>query len=145
MRRHLLSCKLSCVVLLGAIWLTWKWAKGIGPFKCVHDYVGKALCVPSQETVGEVVQVEENICEIAYEAETVWWTVVVAVRSECTGLQAAHSGHLSLGKMRRTRNYPVERLGRDDVSVIVECRREGTIRDEVWEDEEVGLEDRRSR
>jgi hypothetical protein len=46
---------------MDAIWLTGKRAEGIGPFKCIHDYVGKALGIPSQVTIGDVVQVEEKI------------------------------------------------------------------------------------
>jgi len=40
--------------------------------------------------------------------------------------------------------YPIERLGCDGIAVNVVRGREGAVRDKVWEDEEIGLEDRRS-
>ena len=116
----------------------------MGPFKCVHDHIGKALGVPSQIAVGDVVQVEEIVHEVAHDAEAGRRAVVVAVRGEFAGLQTVHGGHLALGKVRRIGKYPIERLGRDGVAVNVVRGREGAVRDEVWEDEEIGFEDRRS-
>jgi len=141
-RRHLLSHNLSCVVVLNA---TRKRARGIRPFEGVLNYVDKALGVPGQVTVGDLVQEEENVYEVAYEAEAAGWTIVVAVRCECADFRVPHNGHLSLAKVRTTRKQPVERLGHHGVSVIVKFGREGAVREKVWEDEEVGLEDCRSR
>ena len=142
-RRHLLSRKLCCVVLSDVIRLAGKWAEAIRPFECVHDHVGKALRVPSQVTVGDVVQVEEIIHKVAHEAEAGRRAVVVAVRCEFAGLQAMHGDHLALGEVRRAGKYPVERLGGDSVAFLVVRGREGAVRDEVWDNEEVGFEDSR--
>lgn len=65
-RRHLLSHNLSGVVVLDA---TRKRAGGIRPLKCVLDYADKALGVLGEVTVGDLVQEEENVYEVAYEAE----------------------------------------------------------------------------
>lgn len=70
---------------------------------------------------------------------------MVAVRCEYADFRVPHSGHLSLAKVRTTRKQPVERLVHDGVSITVKFGREGTVREKVWEDEEVGLEVRRSR
>lgn len=142
--RYLLSREFCCAVLLDAVWLTTRRAEIIRPLKRVHDQVGKALCVSSQITVGDIVQVEEIIHKVAHDAEAARRAVIVAVRSEFASLQAAHSGHLALGKVRRIGEYPVEGVRCDNIAVIVEREREGTMGDEVWEDEEVGLEDCRS-
>ena len=141
---HLLSREFCCAVLLDAASLTTRRAESIRPLKRVHDQVGKALCVPSQITVGDIVQVEEIIHKVAHDAEAARCAVVVAVRCEFASLQAAHGGHLALGKMRRIGKYPVEGVRCDCIAIMVEREREGTVGDEVWEDEEVGLEDCRS-
>jgi len=141
---NLLSGDFCCVVLLDAIWLATNGAEVIWPFKCVHDQVGKALCVPSQITIGDIVQVEEIIQEVAHDAEASRCAVIVAIRGEYSSFQALHSGHLSLCEVRRIGKYPVERLCYDGVAAIVECKREGAVvKEKVWEDEESGFEDGR--
>jgi len=141
---HLLSRELCCAVLLDIVWLTTRRAEIIRPLKRVHDQVGKALCVPSQITVRDIVQVEEIIHKVAHDAEATRCAVIVAVRCEFASLQAAHSVHLALGKVRRIGKYPVEGVRCDSIAVIVERERERTVGDEVWEDEEAGLEECRS-
>ena len=125
------------------MWLTANGAEVIRPFKCVHDQVCKALGVPSQIAIGDVVQVEEISQEVVHDAEASRCAVIVAVRGEYSSLQAPHSGHLSLGEVGRIRKYPVQRVRYDGVAVVVESKREGTVkREKVWEDEESGFEDR---
>ena len=124
---HLLSREFGCAVLLDAVWLTTRWAEIIRPLKRVHDQVGKALCVPSQITVGDIVQVEEIIHKVAHDAEAARCAVIIAVRCEFASLQAAHGGHLVLGKVRRIGKYPVEGVRCDSIAVIVEREREGTV------------------
>jgi hypothetical protein len=121
--------------------LAGQWAEVIRPFECVHDHVGKTLCIPSQITVGYVVQVEEIIHKVAHEAETGRRAVVVAIRREFASLQAMHGSHLALGEVRRTGKDPFKRLGCDGIAFLVVSGREGAVRDKVWEDEEVGFKD----
>src|SRR5260221_8459637 len=97
----LLSREFCCVVLLDTIWLTTNGAEVIWPFECVHDQVGKPLGVPSQMTIGDVIQVEEMVQKVAHDAEASRCAVIVTVRGEHSCSQAPHSGHLSLGEVRR--------------------------------------------
>ena len=94
-------------------------AEAIRPFECVHDHVGKALCIPGQITVGDVVQVEEIIHKVVHEAEAGRRAVVVAVRCEFAGLHATHGGQLARGEVRRIGKDPVERLGGDGVAFLM--------------------------
>jgi hypothetical protein len=48
--------------------------------------------------------------EVAHDAEAVRCAVIVAVGGEFAGLQAAHSGHLALWKVRKIGNDPFERV-----------------------------------
>jgi hypothetical protein len=141
----LLSGEFRCGVLLDAIWLTTNGAEVIRPFKCVHDQVGKALGVPSQIAIGDIIQVEEIIQKVTHDAEASRCAVIVAVRGEYSSLQTPHSDHFSLGEVRRIRKYPIERLPYDSVAIVVEGKREGTgEREKVWEYEESGFEDCRN-
>jgi hypothetical protein len=91
--------------------------------------------------VGDIIQVEEIIHKVAHDAEVVRRAVIEAVRSEFAGLQAAHSGHLVLGKVRQIGYYPLERVGCDGVAVIVVREREWTVGEEVREDEKGRFDD----
>ena len=138
---NLLSRELGRAVLLDTVWLTTRRTEIVRPLKRVHDQIGKALRVPSQITVGDIVQVEEIIHKVAHDAEAARRAVIVAVRCELAGLQAAHSDQLALGKVRGIGKYPVEGVRCDSFAVIVERERERTVGDEVREDEEAGLEE----
>ena len=138
---NLLSRELCCAVLLETVWLTTRRAEIVRPLKRVHDQIGKALRVPSQITVGDIVQVEEIVHKVAHDAEAARRAVVVTIRREFASLQAAHGGQLSLGKVRGIGKYPVEGVRCDSIAVTVERERERTVGDEVREDEEAGLEE----
>jgi len=86
-------------------------------------------------TVGDIVQMEEVIHKIAHDAEAVRCAIIVAVGGEFASLQAARRGYLFLGEVRGMRNYPLERVCRDGVAVIVVREGEWTMVDEVREDE----------
>jgi hypothetical protein len=117
----------------------------VRPFECIHDAVPKALSVAGQMTVGDVVQVEEVIHKVAHDAEVVRRAIIVAVGGEFASLQAAHLGHLLLGKVRGVGDYPFERVCRDGVAVVVVRGRERAMADEVREDEKGRFLDGRSR
>ena len=76
------------------------------PFECIHDTVPKALGVAGQMTVGDIVQVEEVIHKVAHDAEATRCAIIIAVGGELASLQAAHLGHLLLGKVRGMGDYP---------------------------------------
>ena len=113
------------------------------PFECIHDTVPKALSIPGQITVGDIVQVEEIIHKVAHDAEAIRWAVIVAVGSEFARLQASHSGRLLLRELRTMGKHPFERVCRDCVAVVVEGGSEWAMADEVWEDEKRRLDDGR--
>ena len=131
-KRHLLSRNLCCAVLLVLdAQLTVDGAIVVRPFKRIHDAVPKALTIPGQITVGDIVQMKEIVHEVAHDAEVVRCAVIVAEGSEFARSQAAHTGYLGLSNVRKIGNYPFERFYCNSIAFVVEREREWTMGDEV--------------
>jgi hypothetical protein len=88
--------------------------------------------------------VEEIIHKVAHDAEAGRRAIVVAERREFACLHAMHGGQFAWGEVRRIGKDPVERLGCEGVAFLMVRGREGAVREEVWEYEEVGFENGRS-